>query len=67
MEIEVLEELANGFRPKKIAANKYVAECTIRTHIKHLHEKTNTHDIQELLSHGWKNKWFDVVGYRREE
>ncbi|GDX52491.1 hypothetical protein LBMAG27_15380 [Bacteroidota bacterium] len=67
MEKAVLEELANGFCPKMITTNKSVEVCTVRTHIHHLHEKTHTHDLPELFSHAWKNKWFDVDGYKREK
>ena len=67
MEKEVLEELANGFCPKIIAANNFVELCTIRTHINHLHEKTHAHDLPALLNHRWHNQWFEVRGFKREE
>jgi DNA-binding NarL/FixJ family response regulator len=43
-EVEVLQQVAAGFRNKEIAYNLGLGEATVNAHLKHILEKLNAHD-----------------------
>ena len=49
-EAEVLELLVSGFRLKAIAEELVVSENTIKVHTRHIYQKLNVHNRQELIS-----------------
>lgn len=48
-EAEVLLELARGYNCSRIQEDLFIAEGTVRTHIRHIYEKLNVHSQQELI------------------
>lgn len=50
-EREVLQQLAEGYPTKEIAANLFVSVKTIETHRSHLMEKLNLHSVAELTKY----------------
>lgn len=48
-EAEILPYLHRGRSARVIASSLYVAESTVRTHIRHILEKTGQHSKQELI------------------
>ncbi|MCK6563152.1 MAG: response regulator transcription factor [Dehalococcoidia bacterium] len=48
-EREVLRMLTTGLRVTAVAKETGRRESTARTHVKHLHQKTGTHDIPALV------------------
>ncbi len=48
-EREVLRMLVAGLRVTALARETGRTESTARTHVKHLHQKTHTHDIPALV------------------
>ena len=53
-EREVLERLRSGMTPMEIANELVLSLDTMRTHVKHLHEKTGTHNLGALLA--WRGE-----------
>ena len=48
-EIEVVQLIAQGKDRKKIADELNVSIHTVDTHIRHIHVKTNTHSLTEVM------------------
>ena len=49
-EREVLERLVQGYSQKKIAAQLFVSEETVKTHLKHIYQKAGVHSGKELTN-----------------
>jgi DNA-binding NarL/FixJ family response regulator len=52
-ELEVLDLLAAGRRPKEIAAELTISQKTVATHIQHLLEKVGVHSRAELIARAY--------------
>jgi DNA-binding NarL/FixJ family response regulator len=48
-EVEVLEQLAKGFRYKEIVDNLTISEGTLHTHIRNIYEKLHVHSRTEAV------------------
>jgi DNA-binding NarL/FixJ family response regulator len=48
-ELEVLDQLLDGWRVASIARSLYVSEHTIRNHLKAIYRKLGAHSQQELI------------------
>ncbi len=48
-EVEVMEVLLEGKTAKEIAESMFVSESTVKTHIRHIYEKTGVKNKMELL------------------
>ena len=55
-EKQVIEELASGYTPAKVAELMNLSLHTVRTHIKNIYRKLNVNSSQELLSSARKMK-----------
>jgi len=49
-EIEVIEKILNGKSRKEIADELHISENTVKTHLKHIYEKLEVANKQELLT-----------------
>lgn len=56
-EIEVVEGLARGSRPKQLARTWNVSLATVRTHIKHAKRKTGALTLSELAAMTARPDW----------
>lgn len=56
-EIEVVEQLARGGRPKQLARSWGVSLATVRTHIKHAKRKTGARTLPELAAMASRPDW----------
>ncbi|HLF62840.1 MAG TPA: LuxR C-terminal-related transcriptional regulator [Saprospiraceae bacterium] len=50
-ELEVLSYLSSGLKSKEIARRTFISEQTVKSHRKHLLEKTETHNAAELTAY----------------
>jgi DNA-binding CsgD family transcriptional regulator len=55
-ERDVLRLLLGGNAPAAVGEKLEVAVSTVRSHIKHLHEKTSTHSLSELIAWGYEHR-----------
>jgi len=51
-EIDVLREIAGGYRNKEIAEKLFISEETVKVHIKHIMEKLRANDRTEAVTIG---------------
>jgi len=49
-ELEVLQLLAKGYRYKEIAAEAFISEETVRTHVRHLYEKLQVQSRTDAIN-----------------
>ena len=54
-ELEILKWILEGLNSKEIADKLHISTHTVRTHRKHMHEKTNAKNIADLLRHALGN------------
>jgi len=59
-ERQILEELASGYTPKKVAENFNLSLNTVRTHIHRIYKKLNVTSTQELLNKAGKMGYLNV-------
>ncbi len=55
-EKEVLQEMAEGYTQKEIAARLFVAANTINTHIQHIYEKLHVHSNVEAVAKAFRER-----------
>ena len=49
-EIDLIEKILNGKSRKEIADELHISENTVKTHLKHIYEKLEVANKQELLT-----------------
>jgi DNA-binding CsgD family transcriptional regulator len=55
-ERSVLAELCAGRTLREVAENLTLSYETVRTHVKHLHSKTQTHSLVALVASVWEHQ-----------
>jgi DNA-binding NarL/FixJ family response regulator len=55
-EVEIIVDHMNGKSRKDISREKPCALATVDAHIRTIHQKTKTHDVQSMINYGRKNK-----------
>ncbi|WP_345507640.1 response regulator transcription factor [Terrabacter aeriphilus] len=53
-EVEVFQQIAEGRSNAEIAANLYVSEATVKTHINHIFAKTGVRDRAQLVAYAFR-------------
>ena len=53
--MEVLAEVAAGRSNAEIAANLYISEAPVKTHVNHLLAKTGLRDRAQLVGYAFRN------------
>ena len=56
-ELEILKWILEGLNSKEIADKLHISTHTVRTHRKHMHEKTNAKNIADLLRYALDNSF----------
>ena len=60
-EFEVLRSIYKGATYKEIAKQRFVEECTIKTHAQRILKKTDTNSMRELIKVLKETRFFDLV------
>lgn len=55
----ILEHVTHGESNKEIAANLFITEKTVKTHITNILSKMEVHDRTQAAIHALKNEWFE--------
>lgn len=55
----ILEHVTYGESNKEIAANLFITEKTVKTHITNILSKMEVHDRTQAAIHALKNEWFE--------
>jgi len=53
--VEVLAQIPAGRSNVEIAANLYITEATVKTHVNHLLAKTGLRDRAQLVGYAFRN------------
>lgn len=61
VEYEVLYSIYNGSTYKQIAKERFVEECTIKTHAQRILKKTDMHSMKELIGVLKKTQVFELL------
>ena len=59
-ELEILQLVANGLRNKEIAADLFISEVTVKTHISRIFKKLGKNNRTAAILHGHQKGWIKL-------